>query len=164
MDLGALRLVCDTYGQDFDRARLQSQLELFYAEVKEHLASAGDITEQAPHVEEDDAQECQKDAAVDAFFDLDALFRKEYFRSMYREVYHLIKIYRVIPVSSASSERSFSTLRRVKTWLRSSMTEERLSDISIMSIEREETLKLESRIDSLVSAFAQASDSRLSLQ
>ena len=34
VDLGALRLVCDTYGQDFDHARLQSQLELFYAEVK----------------------------------------------------------------------------------------------------------------------------------
>ena len=50
------------YGQDFDRARLKSQLELFYAEVKEHLASAGDITKQDPHVEEDDTQECQKEA------------------------------------------------------------------------------------------------------
>lgn len=35
VDLGALRHVCDTYGQDFDCARLQSQLELFYTEVKE---------------------------------------------------------------------------------------------------------------------------------
>ena len=94
VDLVALWLVCDTYGQDFDHSRLQRQLELFYAGVKEHLASAGDITKQDPHVEEDsNAQECQKEAAVDAFFDLDALFRKEYFRSMYREAYHLIKRY-----------------------------------------------------------------------
>ena len=105
-----------------DFSALQSQLELLYVEVKEHLASARDMTEQDPHVEEDDAQECH----VDAFF---ALFRKAYFRSMYRGVYHWIKIYRVIPVSSTSSERLFSTLRRVKTWLRSCMTEERLSDL-----------------------------------
>ena len=137
VDLSALWLVCDTYGQDFDRARLQSQLELFYAEVKKHLASAGDITKQDPHVEEDDSQQCQKEAAVDAFFDFDAFFIKEYFRSVYGKVYHLIKIYRVITVSSASSERSFCTLRRAKTWLRSSMTEdpERLSDLSIMRLE-----------------------------
>jgi hypothetical protein len=163
VNLDALKIICHICGDDFDGARLQSQLELFYTEVKAYLANAVNIAKQDPDLEEDHTKECRKDTTVHTVSYLDDLFREEYFNSMYCEVYHLIKIYRVIPVSSASSERSFSTLRRVKTWLRSSMTEDRLSDLSLMNIEREETLNLESQLDSLVSAFTLASDRRLCL-
>ena len=42
-----------------------------------------------------------------------------------------------VPVTSATAERSFSALKRIKTYLRSTMGQERLSHISIISIQRE---------------------------
>ena len=41
-----------------------------------------------------------------------------------------------IPVSSAGAERSFSTMRRVKTYLRSTMSDQRLTNLCLLSIER----------------------------
>lgn len=43
-------------------------------------------------------------------------------------VLHLLQIAMTISVSSASCTRSFSTLKRIKTYLRSTMTEQRLND------------------------------------
>ena len=39
-------------------------------------------------------------------------------------------------VTSASAERSFSSLKRVKTYLRSTMTQERLNNLALLYIER----------------------------
>ena len=50
----------------------------------------------------------------------------------------LKKIFQVsltVPVTSCSCERSFSCLRRVKTWLRSKMTHDRLDHLSVLAIE-----------------------------
>ncbi len=41
-----------------------------------------------------------------------------------------------IPVESVSCERSFSALRCLKLWTRSSMTEERLSGLAMLLIHR----------------------------
>ena len=46
-----------------------------------------------------------------------------------------IKIFSVIPATSCSCERSFSSLRRLKTYLRSTMTQDRLSNLAILAIE-----------------------------
>jgi len=48
-----------------------------------------------------------------------------------------IIIYMTIPPTTCTIERSFSTLRRVKTWLRSTMTEDRLCGLSMLSLHRE---------------------------
>lgn len=42
-----------------------------------------------------------------------------------------------LPVTTATIERSFSTLRRVKTWLRSTMSESRLSGLCMLSVHRQ---------------------------
>ena len=42
-----------------------------------------------------------------------------------------------LPVSVASDERSFPKLKLIKTYLRSCMTQERLSDLALLSIEKE---------------------------
>lgn len=47
------------------------------------------------------------------------------------------KIFLTIPVGSVSCERSFSALRRLKLWTRSSMTEERLSGLAMLLIHRD---------------------------
>ncbi|KAI4817225.1 hypothetical protein KUCAC02_009501 [Chaenocephalus aceratus] len=49
----------------------------------------------------------------------------------------VLQVALTIPVSSCSCERSFSALRRLHTWLRSTMGQERLNDLAIMSIAKD---------------------------
>ena len=51
-------------------------------------------------------------------------------------VFTLIKIGGTLSVTSAECERSFSTMRRLRTWLRSTMKSDRLSSLAIMNIRR----------------------------
>ena len=51
-------------------------------------------------------------------------------------VHRLLKILAIQPVSTASAERSFSCLRRLKDWLRSTMSEQRLSGLALMALNR----------------------------
>lgn len=53
-------------------------------------------------------------------------------RSMLSEVEKLIKLSLCLPISVAASERS-SALRRLKTWLRNTMSQERLTHLAIMN-------------------------------
>lgn len=48
-----------------------------------------------------------------------------------------LRITLTIAITVASAERSFSILKRIKTNLRSTMTQERLSDLALISIEKE---------------------------
>lgn len=47
----------------------------------------------------------------------------------------LLRIYLTMMVTNCSGERSFSVLKRVKSYLRSSMSQERLSGLSLLAIE-----------------------------
>ena len=47
----------------------------------------------------------------------------------------LVRIFNVIPATSCSAERSFSALRRLKTYIRSTMGQDRLSHLAFLSIE-----------------------------
>ena len=51
-------------------------------------------------------------------------------------IVHLILIN---PATSCTPERSFSVARRIKTWLRSTMTTKRFNNLSILSIHKELT-------------------------
>ncbi len=66
-------------------------------------------------------------------------------RSLYSEVITLVKLILVMPASNATSERSFSALRRVKTYLRSTMTQCRLNNLMVLHVHRD-------RLDKLASA------------
>ena len=48
-------------------------------------------------------------------------------KSMCPEVHALLKLYMTIPVTTSTAERTFSTMRRIKTYLRSTMTQQRLN-------------------------------------
>ena len=48
-----------------------------------------------------------------------------------------LRIFLTIPVSVASGERSFSKLKIIKTYLRSTISQERLTNLGIISIENE---------------------------
>ncbi|XP_068756927.1 zinc finger MYM-type protein 1-like [Montipora capricornis] len=51
-------------------------------------------------------------------------------------LYKVASILATIPATSCSAERSFSALRRIKTFLRSAMGQDRLSSIAVINIER----------------------------
>jgi hypothetical protein len=53
--------------------------------------------------------------------------------SVYPNVKFLLKILTTLPVTTASAERTFSMLRRLKTWLRSTMCDERLTGLALMA-------------------------------
>uniref|UniRef100_A0A3B3XKF8 HAT C-terminal dimerisation domain-containing protein n=1 Tax=Poecilia mexicana TaxID=48701 RepID=A0A3B3XKF8_9TELE len=74
------------------------------------------------------------------------------YQDVFCELFRLCKIAVVLPVSSASCERSFSTLRVIKTYLRSVMTETRLSSLAVLSIESKRTKSLD--LDQFVKRFA----------
>ena len=48
-------------------------------------------------------------------------------RAFFPQVFEFMKILLACPVSSSTAERSFSALRRLKTWLRNSLSQERLN-------------------------------------
>lgn len=56
--------------------------------------------------------------------------------SFYPAVRQMIVLYLTIPPTTCTVERSFSTLRRVKTWLRSTTGEDRLSSLCLLSVHR----------------------------
>lgn len=52
------------------------------------------------------------------------------------EVERLIHLCLCLPVSTAGSKRSFSALRHLKTWLRSTITQSRLSHMALLHIHK----------------------------
>ena len=61
-------------------------------------------------------------------------------------------------VSTASCERAFSCLKRLKTYLRASMTQDRLNDMAVLAIESDLAKNLD--IDKAVKTFIEVDFSR----
>jgi hypothetical protein len=68
-------------------------------------------------------------------------------------VYSYLNILCVASVSVASAERSFSVLRRLKSWIRSRMSEERLNGLALLAIHRE----IEVNVNDVINLFARKS-------
>lgn len=62
--------------------------------------------------------------------------------SLYPNVVISYRIFLTLPVTVASSERSFSKLKLIKTYLRSTMTQDRLTNLAILTIENDITKNL----------------------
>ena len=71
------------------------------------------------------------------------------------EVCKVYSIAVAIPISTCTAERSFSALKRVKTRLRSTMTQERLEDLLMMTVERNILSSLS--CDLIIDQFARSS-------
>ena len=52
-----------------------------------------------------------------------------------------------MPISTATAERSFSTMKRVKTYLRNTMTTQRLSGLGLLNIYSEKEIKADQVMD-----------------
>ena len=82
-------------------------------------------------------------------------------RGEYSEVEKLVRLLLVSSASSAEVERSFSALHRLKTWLRSTMTQLRLNSLAVWHV-RQELLDL-ADVNALIEQFVSKNDRRVSM-
>ena len=68
--------------------------------------------------------------------DLFQLFMENNLLEVFSETQTLLKIIITTPMTTAEAERCFSTLKRVKTFLRNTMTQERLNALAMLSMEK----------------------------
>ena len=61
-------------------------------------------------------------------------FNERNLKLYFEEIFKVLKIYLTVPVSSTEAERSFSVLKLLKTWLRTTMLDERLSDLAVIKM------------------------------
>ena len=79
-------------------------------------------------------------------------------RAAFPTLLRVLQIGLTIVVSTAECERSFSALKRTKTYLRSSMSEQRLTDLAVLSIEKELSQSLS--LDEVVQNFSGSDKNR----
>ena len=80
-------------------------------------------------------------------------------RTLLSEVSHLLQIILTIPVSTATAERTFSVLRCLKNYLRSSMGQARLNHVMLLHIYKERTDELD--LESVLKEFISVNDRRI---
>lgn len=108
--------VCSFYKDDLSRAQLEAQLPLL-----QPLCDTEGINEISIH---------------DAVRILGGLSSAE--RVAFSSVWTAMKLLLVMPATNATSERSFSALR-IKTYLRTTMTQQRLNSLMMLHINKEKT-------------------------
>lgn len=118
------------YGEDFDGDDLEREVRSFQVEFLDEL-KAEDVTSVSSILE---------------------IIYKARIASFFPQLCKLLLLFLTIPVTVASAERSFSKLKIIKSYLRSSMAQERLDGLTLISIENKEitqTLK-----DKVINHFA----------
>ncbi|CAI6355694.1 unnamed protein product [Macrosiphum euphorbiae] len=70
-------------------------------------------------------------------------------KEFYPNIHELLKIFCTLPVSTATPERCFSSLKRIKSYLRNSMTENRLNGLALLACHRSIQIMPDEVIDEL---------------
>ena len=112
-----LRLVCDLYGEDFHRSQLHLHLNTLKAIFPQHLKSSLFLHDVKTFIQNMTVAE----------------------RSLISEIVTLLKLILVLPPTNIVSERTFSAMRRLKTYLRSTMKQERLNHLLILHVHNDRT-------------------------
>ncbi len=86
-------------------------------------------------------------------------FAKNNLKILYPNIFILLTIFLTVPVTSAEGERAFSCLKRIKSCLRTTMNQVRLSSVSIINIHSIIAAKL--NIEDLIDIFASLKERRL---
>ena len=66
----------------------------------------------------------------------EAMASNSVYQTMLPSVHLLLRLYKTLPISSATSERIFSAMRRLMTYLRSTMTEKRLNHCLLIHVHK----------------------------
>ncbi|XP_008186535.1 52 kDa repressor of the inhibitor of the protein kinase-like [Acyrthosiphon pisum] len=70
-------------------------------------------------------------------------------KEIHPNIYLLLKILCTLPVSTTTPEHMFSALKKVKTYLRNTMTEDRLNGLSMMAVNRDNKVNPEDVFDDI---------------
>ena len=119
-----LSFVCDFYKEDLSKSQLEVQLPLLRHLVQE--------------AQETSSHEINVREIVRVLAGLSTA-EKVAFSS----VLTALKLLLVMPATNATSERSYSALRRVKTYLRTTMTQNRLNNLMVLHIHKDSTDSLD---------------------
>jgi hypothetical protein len=113
-------------------------------------------------LEEDFAEECLhfraylvstvKEPEHLSALELCQLVRQTEMQHIYPNVDIALRMYLCMAATNCTAERSFSCLKRVKNYLRNSMSHERLNALSLMNIESDLLLSLQ--YDDVIDSFA----------
>ena len=76
------------------------------------------------------------------------------------EVSKLLEIVLVTPVSTAEAERCFSTLKRIKTFLRNSMVQDRLNALAFLSVHKEYVTEITQFKQKIIEMFVKQKNRR----
>ncbi|CAF3689066.1 unnamed protein product [Rotaria sp. Silwood1] len=83
----------------------------------------------------------KKITKIQTIFDL--LNAQSVGKTMFHEYCKLLRLYLTIPITTATAERYFSTMNRIKTYLRSTMTHQRFNHVIISHIHKEKLDQLD---------------------
>ena len=89
---------------------------------------------------------------------VDVLQKNLQMKTMLPELLKFVRLLLTIPISTSTAERSFSSLRRLKNYLRSTMTQKRLNHLAILNVHREESNSLD--MDSIAKDFISRAEIR----
>ena len=79
-------------------------------------------------------------------------------KDLISEIFTVFKLILVNPATNAVSERSISTARHLKAWLRSSMNQIRFNNLATLMIHSDRTANID--LDEVASEFASRNDNR----
>lgn len=79
-------------------------------------------------------------------------------RGLFDQVEVLVRLLLIVPTSSTEAERSFSALRRLKTWLRNCMKQKRLNNVAVCHIHQKRVDALDRK--KICQEFISANDRR----
>lgn len=74
-------------------------------------------------------------------------------RTMLPELTKVVRLVLTVPVTTCTAERAFSGLRRLKTYLRSTMTQTRLNSMAVLNCHRAylEDMDIDAIVDEFIS-------------
>lgn len=125
------------------------QSDFCFDKLERHLGVLVDVIHQAlPQVKK-----------ITAIRTICEAMNKGPYEVMLEEVHKLLRLYFTIPITSSTSERAFSTLRRVLTYLRSTMTQERLNNCMLLHVHKDLTDSL--NLQDIAVSFITAKNERL---
>ena len=70
-------------------------------------------------------------------------------KNAYAAIWKLLQILCTLPVTTAEAERSFSYLRILKSYLRNTMTEDRLNGLALLYIHRDIPVEVDEVLDEM---------------
>lgn len=82
-------------------------------------------------------------------------------KNTFPHTFRLLQVALILPIGSTTCERSFSTMRRIKTWLRSRMSQDRFSKLSILNINSDMAKNIEHQ--EIIDGFSKSGNRKLQL-